>query len=206
MEHKSARNGEWVAGPGTKLFDAIFKNLGWENPRVNVATAYSEALSKRSKKPSIKKKILSVLNRHILAKSPPQTKNSGTRHSFGTQLGGDPLKPAPLLIAEDLGFITPEIVALRDKYSIFSMRVMQFAWADNEKGLRCEHLPYNHTRDCVVYTGTHDNATSQSWWKEASDEAKTHLLNYLGEVKDTNEKHLKPCKHSNDDESFKAPL
>ncbi|CDI87264.1 4-alpha-glucanotransferase, putative [Eimeria praecox] len=179
IQHRSARNGEWVQGPGTKLFDAIFKNMGWENPRVNVATAYSEALSKHAKQPSVKKRLANMINKHI-AKSKQPSNNSGAPHSFGTLGRGESSRPAPLLIAEDLGFITPEIVALRDKYSIFSMRVMQFAWADKEKGLRCEHLPYNHTRDCVVYTGTHDNSTSQSWWKTASSEEKKHLLSYLG--------------------------
>lgn len=178
VEHKSAREGEWVEGPGTKLFDAIFKNMGWENPRVNVATAYSEALARKPKKPSLKKRLAALLTNH--ASKALVTRNSGARFSFVSQLGGEPLKPAPLLVAEDLGSITPEIVALRDKYSIFSMRVMQFAWSDSEKGLRCEHLPYNHTRDCVVYTGTHDNSTSLSWWEGASLEQKTHLLNYLG--------------------------
>lgn len=180
VKHKSAREGEWMQGPGTKLFDAIFKNMGWENPRVNVATAYSEALGKRSKKVSIRERLAGLVQKHVAKR--PLARNSGTIHSFMTQLGREGLRPAPLLVAEDLGSITPEIVALRDKYSIFSMRVIQFAWADKEKGLRCEHLPYNHTRDCVVYTGTHDNATSQSWWKEASDDQKKHLLKYLGEV------------------------
>lgn len=177
MKHQSAREGEWVQGPGTKLFDAIFKNMGWENPRVNVATAYAEALGQTSKKKPIMKNLAAFLNRRPVRR---YTSNGGSRPSFMAHLGGEPLKPAPLLIAEDLGFITPEIVALRDKYSIFSMRVMQFAWADGDKGLRCEHLPYNHTRDCVVYTGTHDNATTQGWWKNATVEQKQHLLSYLG--------------------------
>ncbi|CDJ48003.1 4-alpha-glucanotransferase, putative [Eimeria brunetti] len=180
IQHKSARDGEWVQGPGTKLFDAIFKNMGWENPRVNVATAYSKALSKQTKHPSVKERLANVINKHFIAKSKPQKNSPSGPHSFGMPGGGESSRPAPLLIAEDLGFITPEIVALRDKYSIFSMRVMQFAWADKEKGLRCEHLPYNHTRDCVVYTGTHDNSTSLSWWKAASAEEKKHLLSYLG--------------------------
>ncbi|CDJ33781.1 4-alpha-glucanotransferase, putative [Eimeria mitis] len=160
IQHKSARDGEWVQGPGTKLFDAIFKNMGWENPRVNVATAYSEALSKHRKQPTVKERLANIISKHVTAKSKPLKKTSGAPHSFGTQGGGDTSSPAPLLIAEDLGFITPEIVALRDKYSIFSMRVMQFAWADKEKGLRCEHLPYNHTRDCVVYTGLREEPPS----------------------------------------------
>ncbi|KAL8425531.1 hypothetical protein Efla_006766 [Eimeria flavescens] len=178
VERKSAREGEWVQGPGTKFFDAIFKNMGWENPRVNVATAYSNALKQKRKKPSIFSSLVAMVN-----KSPPKRQSpgrSGKKQSFTNQLTGEKLRPAPLLIAEDLGFITPEIVALRDKYSIFSMRVMQFAWADSEKGLRCEHLPYNHTRDCVVYTGTHDNATTQEWWSNASAEQKKHLSDYLG--------------------------
>ncbi|OEH78729.1 putative 4-alpha-glucanotransferase [Cyclospora cayetanensis] len=179
VKHKSAKEGEWVQGPGRKLFDAVFKNMGWENPRINVASAYSEALAKSSKKASIKKWLARFHNKGSAANA-LLTNNSGAQHSSMPQLRGHIVRSAPLLIAEDLGFITPEIVALRDRYSIFSMRVMQFAWDDEEKGLRCEHLPYNHTRDCVVYTGTHDNATSHSWWKNASDRQKEHLSNYLG--------------------------
>ncbi|XP_026193382.1 uncharacterized protein LOC34618623 [Cyclospora cayetanensis] len=161
VKHKSAKEGEWVQGPGRKLFDAVFKNMGWENPRINVASAYSEALAKSSKKASIKKWLARFHNKGSAANA-LLTNNSGAQHSSMPQLRGHIVRSAPLLIAEDLGFITPEIVALRDRYSIFSMRVMQFAWDDEEKGLRCEHLPYNHTRDCVVYTGLKEEPPASS--------------------------------------------
>ena len=66
------------------------------------------------------------------------------------------------LVAEDLGVITPEVVALRRQFALPGMRVLQFGFdgaPDNP------HLPYNFSPDCVVYTGTHDNDTSLGWYR-----------------------------------------
>ncbi|RMD69338.1 MAG: 4-alpha-glucanotransferase, partial [Gammaproteobacteria bacterium] len=60
------------------------------------------------------------------------------------------------LVAEDLGIITPEVEALRDRYAIPGMKVLQFAF---EGGADNPYLPHNHIIRCVVYTGTHDNDT-----------------------------------------------
>jgi 4-alpha-glucanotransferase len=68
------------------------------------------------------------------------------------------------IVAEDLGLITPEVRALRERFGLPGMRVLQFGFGGD---LRTnEHCPHNYTRDCVVYTGTHDNNTSLGWFRE----------------------------------------
>ena len=67
------------------------------------------------------------------------------------------------IIAEDLGIITPEVEALRDQFGFPGMRVLQFAFNDDPKE-NC-HLPHLHVKNCVVYTGTHDNTTTIGWFR-----------------------------------------
>lgn len=74
------------------------------------------------------------------------------------------LGPLPL-IAEDLGLITHEVEALRDELGFPGMRVLQFA-SDGEP--ENPHLPANHPRGAVAYTGTHDNDTALGWYAGAS--------------------------------------
>ncbi|MDY0269019.1 4-alpha-glucanotransferase [Trichloromonas sp.] len=81
------------------------------------------------------------------------------------------------LIAEDLGIITPEVEALRDGFALPGMKILQFAFggdADNP------YLPHNLTRDCVVYTGTHDNNTTLGWWKTLAKMERDRVREYLG--------------------------
>ncbi len=66
------------------------------------------------------------------------------------------------LIAEDLGLITPDVVALRDDFHLPGMRVLQFAFGDDP--LADIYLPYRHIPHCIVYTGTHDNDTTRGWF------------------------------------------
>jgi len=70
-------------------------------------------------------------------------------------LGGMPF------FAEDLGVITPDVVALRDGQKIPGMAVLQFAFGD--AGAHA-YLPHRLAADCVLYTGTHDNDTTLGWW------------------------------------------
>lgn len=65
------------------------------------------------------------------------------------------------IIAEDLGVITPDVEELRDMYGFPGMKILQFAFG-GDAGNR--DLPHNYTRNCVAYTGTHDNDTTQGWW------------------------------------------
>ncbi len=65
------------------------------------------------------------------------------------------------IIAEDLGVITPDVEALRDDFGFPGMRVLQFAFRGDSKTI---DLPHNYIRNCVVYTGTHDNDTTAGWF------------------------------------------
>jgi 4-alpha-glucanotransferase len=65
-------------------------------------------------------------------------------------------------IAEDLGLITPDVVALRNKFGLPGMRVLQFAFDGHTDN---PHLPNNFTPNTVVYTGTHDNTTTRAWFE-----------------------------------------
>ena len=81
------------------------------------------------------------------------------------------------LVAEDLGDITPEVVALREELGLPGMKVLQFAFSDPGNPF----LPHNHAGvDWVVYTGTHDNNTTAGWWDSASLEERTFARHYLG--------------------------
>lgn len=61
------------------------------------------------------------------------------------------------LIAEDLGFITGDVIALRERHGIPGMKVMQFAFAGG--ALDDQYLPQRYPDHCAAYTGTHDNDT-----------------------------------------------
>src|ERR1039458_3045909 len=79
-------------------------------------------------------------------------------------------------IAEDLGLITPGVHTLRDQFQIPGTRVLQFAFdghADNP------YLPGNFVSNTVVYTGTHDNATTREWYEELPDYQRQNLCRYL---------------------------
>jgi len=68
------------------------------------------------------------------------------------------------IIAEDLGLITPEVDALRERLGLPGMRVLQFAFGNDFKAE--DYRPHNYPRNCVVYTGTHDNNTTIGWFRE----------------------------------------
>lgn len=107
---KTAINGRWVKGPGTKLFDTIKETLG-ELP----------------------------------------------------------------IIAEDLGVITPEVVALRERYNFPGMKILQFAFTDSYAN---SFLPHNYHPNCVTYTGTHDNDTTLGWYSQAPEIEKHRVREY----------------------------
>ncbi len=84
---------------------------------------------------------------------------------------------APLpLIAEDLGVITPEVVALRERFHLPGMKILQFAFSGPENPF----LPHHYPRECVVYTGTHDNDTTVGWYESAPPQEREFALRYLG--------------------------
>ena len=83
------------------------------------------------------------------------------------------------VLAEDLGVITPEVEALRDKYEFPGMKILQFAFGSDPDN---PFLPFNYPRNAVVYTGTHDNDTTVGWFNSANDNEKQNLLLYLGSI------------------------
>ena len=77
------------------------------------------------------------------------------------------------IIAEDLGVITKDVEILRDNYQLPGMKILQFAFDGNENN---PYLPKNiDGENWVVYSGTHDNATSTSWWNYLDNHIKNHI-------------------------------
>lgn len=80
-----------------------------------------------------------------------------------------------LIIAEDLGDITPKVVALLNKSGLPGMRVLQFAFLGDRES---PHLPHNYTKNCVAYTGTHDNNTMVGYIWETDNGTRSQLFDY----------------------------
>ncbi|MEW8518379.1 MAG: 4-alpha-glucanotransferase [Candidatus Thiodiazotropha sp.] len=85
------------------------------------------------------------------------------------------------LVAEDLGVITPEVEALRKAYHLPGMKILQFAFSG---GADNPYLPFHHSRDSVVYTGTHDNDTTLGWYKGLDDTTREFVDDYLGKPRE----------------------
>lgn len=66
------------------------------------------------------------------------------------------------VIAEDLGYLTKEVLDFRDETGFPGMKVLQFAFDSREES---DYLPHNYTRNCVAYIGTHDNDTCRGWFE-----------------------------------------
>ena len=92
------------------------------------------------------------------------------------------------IVAEDLGTVTPKVEALRDRFNFPGMKILQFAF--DAKGGEPRFLPYNYdTRNCIVYTGTHDNDTTVGWLDKRSPEESTKIIDYLGCICPTEDIH-----------------
>jgi 4-alpha-glucanotransferase len=107
----TAVNGEWVKGPGMKLFNAIKREIG-----------------------------------HIA------------------------------VIAEDLGYLTEEVIEFREDSEYPGMKVLQFAFDTREES---DYLPHNYEKNCIVYTGTHDNDTVNGWLENGIKEDVEYCRKYL---------------------------
>jgi 4-alpha-glucanotransferase len=80
------------------------------------------------------------------------------------------------IFAEDLGVITPEVEHLRDSLGFPGMKVLQFGFGDMEDH---NYIPHFYTTtNCICYTGTHDNDTTQGWYAEQSEEIKDRIRRY----------------------------
>ena len=80
------------------------------------------------------------------------------------------------LIAEDLGFLTKDVLALRDASGFPGMKVLGFAFDSREPS---DYLPYNYTANSVCYTGTHDNMTMRQWLETAPADAVEYACDYM---------------------------
>lgn len=84
--------------------------------------------------------------------------------------------PEMPFLAEDLGIITDDVVALREAFELPGMAILQFAFGS---GGGHPYLPHHHSRNCVVYTGTHDNDTTLGWYWSLDDHARDHVRRYF---------------------------
>lgn len=81
------------------------------------------------------------------------------------------------IIAEDLGLITPDVVALREQFDFPGMKILQFSFGGNPDE---KFLPHNYPHNCVAYTGTHDNDTTWGWYQSAPESERDFCRRYLG--------------------------
>ncbi len=95
------------------------------------------------------------------------------------------------VIAEDLGIITPDVYEVMDDYGFPGMKILQFAFSEDNSSN--PYLPHNYPRNSLVYTGTHDNNATQAWVDNELDEAGLkRIQRYVGipMTKDTVVEHL----------------
>lgn len=83
--------------------------------------------------------------------------------------------PGLPLVAENLGVITDEVEELRNQFELPGMLVLQFAFDGNTDN---PHLPHNHSRSDVIYTGTHDNDTTVGWYNTLAESSRQQLKQY----------------------------
>ncbi len=83
------------------------------------------------------------------------------------------------IIAEDLGVITPDVDALRIKYNLPGMKILQFGFDEGDYNA---FLPHFYDPNSVVYTGTHDNDTVMGWYNQLDDKIKLKLHKYAGSI------------------------
>lgn len=94
------------------------------------------------------------------------------------------------IIAEDLGVITPEVDELRDSLSLPGMKILLFAFDQNNEN---DYLPHNITdKNCIVYTGTHDNDTANGWFYDPAmyENDRNYIMEYLS-MKEWSDFHLR---------------
>jgi 4-alpha-glucanotransferase len=80
------------------------------------------------------------------------------------------------IIAEDLGVITPDVVALREEFGFPGMRILQFGFGSDSKNI---DLPHNYVPNVVAYTGTHDNDTTVGWFQSVAGEGSTRTAKQI---------------------------
>ena len=80
------------------------------------------------------------------------------------------------VIAEDLGLLTDSVIEMVEESGFPGMKVLQFAFDENEDS---PYLTHRYERNCIVYTGTHDNETIAGWWKSITVKERKLARDYL---------------------------
>jgi 4-alpha-glucanotransferase len=80
------------------------------------------------------------------------------------------------IIAEDLGLITEDVIELREKFNLPGMKILQFAFDSGEEN---DFMPHTYNKNCIVYTGTHDNDTTLGQYKGSKDTDKEFMHEYF---------------------------
>lgn len=80
------------------------------------------------------------------------------------------------IVAEDLGVITDDVIALKEKFGFPGMNILQFAFDGSETN---PYLPSNYEENCIAYTGTHDNDTTRGWFQKLSTKEQTQICQTL---------------------------
>lgn len=88
------------------------------------------------------------------------------------------------IIAEDLGYITDSVRQLVNDSGFPNMKVLEFAFDSRDSSGPREYLPYNYNKNCVVYTGTHDNETLKGWLGSIGPEEVEMVQKYIGRKTD----------------------
>lgn len=92
------------------------------------------------------------------------------------------------VIAEDLGFLTDTVIELVKKTGFPGMKILEFAFGTDATN---EYLPHNlESRNCIIYTGTHDNETVVGWYENLDEDARKYADEYLN-IKEGDEIHMK---------------
>ena len=81
------------------------------------------------------------------------------------------------IIAEDLGLMTESVLKLVKDSGFPAMKVLEFAYDSDNKNL---YLPHNYIRNCVAYTGTHDNEPLMAWIQGQNSDTRLHMIRYQG--------------------------
>ncbi|MCM1577384.1 MAG: 4-alpha-glucanotransferase [Ruminococcus sp.] len=92
--------------------------------------------------------------------------------------------PGVKLVAEDLGFLTEDVVTMLKEAGYPGMKVLEFGFGGDDSG----YLPHNYDKNSVVYIGTHDNETALGWYKGCGKETKKRIRRYLGLSKKAEDK------------------
>ncbi len=102
--------------------------------------------------------------------------------------------PGKEIIAEDLGYVTDTVRQLLCDTGYPGMKILEFAFDSRDSGCAADYFPHNYVRNCVVYTGTHDNETVIQWFNEGlQPEEKIMVRNYI-------------CDHATPDEEIHWPM